>query len=596
MASRIEDYAFLSDTASAALVGRDGSIDWLTFPRFDSPACFAALLGTEEHGRWLLAPVGSVQRIERRYRPGTLVLETTFHTADGVVRITDCLPVRGDALDLVRRVEGVSGRVPMRMHLTVRFDYGSIVPWVHRLPEGLAMVAGPDALLLRTPIELRGADYSTVAEFTVSEGDRVPFELIWHPSHTTPPDGGSVDHAIEVTERWWSEWSGRAPQDGPWSEAVRDSLVVLKGLTYAPTGGIVAAATTSLPECIGGPRNWDYRYCWLRDATFTLLALMAGGYTDEAGAWRDWLLRALAGRPDQAQIMYGPRGEHRLTELELPWLPGYEGSLPVRIGNGAHEQFQLDVFGEVLDALHQARVAEIADTDGAWPLETALAEAVVDRWSEPDDGIWEVRGGQQHFTHSKVMAWVALDRVIRSATRFGLDAPIDRWRSVCHDIRADVLEHGVDDRGVFVQSYGSKALDASALMIPLVGFLPPEDERVVATVEAIDRELTEDGFVRRYHPEHAADDGLSGKEGAFLMCTFWMADCLALLGRQEEAVERFERLLALRNDVGLLAEQYDPGDERMLGNLPQAFSHVSLVSTAETLSGRNGFRNRQEPG
>ena len=410
-----------------------------------------------------------------------------------------------------------------------------------------------------------------------------PFELIWHPSHQPPPETGSVDHAIEATDRWWTAWSARAPQAGRWAEPVRDSLVVLKGLTYAPTGGIVAAATTSLPEAIGGSRNWDYRYCWLRDATFTLLALMAGGYTDEAAAWRDWLLRALAGRPERAQIMYGPRGEHRLTELELDWLPGYEGSRPVRVGNDAHQQFQLDVFGEVLDALHQARVADIADTDGAWELETALATAVEDRWTHPDDGIWEVRGGRQHFTHSKVMAWVALDRVVRSATRFGLDAPVDRWRAVCEEIRAEVLERGVDDRGVFVQAYGSKALDASCLMIPLVGFLPADDERVVATVEAIDRELTEDGFVRRYHPDHAADDGLPGGEGAFLMCTFWMADCLALMGRQDEAVERFERLLALRNDVGLLAEQYDPTARRMLGNVPQAFSHVSLVSSAVTL-------------
>jgi GH15 family glucan-1,4-alpha-glucosidase len=594
MPSRIEDYAFLSDTASAALVGRDGSIDWLTFPRFDSPACFAALLGTEEHGHWQIAPVAAIRRVERRYRPGTLVLETTFHTDDGAVRITDCMPVRGDALDLVRRVEGLSGRVPMRMHLIVRFDYGSIVPWVRRRPEGLAMVAGPDALLLRTPVELRGEDYSTVAEFSVAAGDVVPFELIWHPSFSPAPDGGPVDHAIEVTEQWWTDWCQRAPDEGRWSRAVRDSLVVLKGLTYAPTGGIVAAATTSLPEAIGGPRNWDYRYCWLRDATFTLLALMGGGYTDEAVAWRDWLLRALAGRPDQAQIMYGPRGEHRLTELELDWLPGYEGSRPVRIGNAAHDQFQLDVFGEVLDARHQARMADISDTDGAWALETALVGVVEKRWTQPDDGLWEVRGGQQHFTHSKVMAWVALDRAIRSATRFGLDAPVDRWRSVRNEIRADILERGVDDRGVFVQSYGSKALDASTLMIPLVGFLPPDDERVVATVEAIERELTEGGFVRRYLPDDAADDGLPGGEGTFLMCTFWMVDCLALMGRRDEATTRFEQLLALRNDVGLLAEQWDPAAKRMLGNFPQAFSHVSLVSSAETLSGRDGLRSRRE--
>ncbi|MBV9950877.1 MAG: glycoside hydrolase family 15 protein, partial [Acidimicrobiia bacterium] len=531
--------------------------------------------------------------VERRYRPGTLVLETTFHTADGVVRITDCMPVRGDALDLVRRVEGVSGRVPMRMHLTVRFDYGSIVPWVFRAPEGLAMVAGPDGLLLRTPIELRGEDYSTVGEFTVEEGDHIPFELVWYPSHVEPPESAPVDESIEVTTRWWTDWSGRAEATGPWADAVRDSLVVLKGLTYAPTGGIVAAATTSLPEAIGGPRNWDYRFCWLRDATFTLLALMEGGYTDEAKAWRAWLLRALAGQPDQAQIMYGPGGEHRLTELELDWLPGYEGSRPVRIGNGAHEQFQLDVFGEVLDALHQARVTGIDDMDGAWNLETKLVEVVEDHWNEPDDGIWEVRGGRQHFTHSKVMAWVALDRAIRSADRFGLDAPTERWSALRDRIHAEVLERGVDDRGVFVQAYGSKALDASALIVPLVGFLPPDDPRVVATVETIDRELNDDGFIRRYHPDHAADDGLAGGEGTFLMCTFWMADCLALLGRTDEATDRFERLLALRNDVGLLAEQYDPSAKRLLGNFPQAFSHVSLVSTAAALGGSNGLRTRR---
>jgi GH15 family glucan-1,4-alpha-glucosidase len=593
VASRIEDYAFLSDTSSAALVGRDGSIDWLTFPRFDSPACFAALLGTEEHGRWLLAPAGGVTRVERRYRPGTLVLETTFHTADGVVRVTDCMPVRGDALDLVRRVEGVSGRVPMRMHLTVRFDYGSIVPWVFRTSEGIAMVAGPDGLLLRSPIELRGEDYSTVAEFTVAEGDKVPFELVWYPSHVQPPESAPIDDAIEGTERWWTDWSGRVQATGPWADEVRDSLVVLKGLTYAPTGGIVAAATTSLPEALGGPRNWDYRFCWLRDATFTLLALMAGGYTDEASAWRSWLLRALAGRPDQAQIMYGAGGEHRLTELEIGWLPGYEGSKPVRTGNGAHEQFQLDVFGEVLDALHQARVTGIDDMDGAWDLETALVGVVEDRWHEPDDGLWEVRGDRQHFTHSKVMAWVALDRALRSAEQFGHDAPTERWAALRDRIHAEVLERGVDDRGVFVQAYGSKALDASTLMIPLVGFLPPDDPRVVATVEAIDRELNEDGFIRRYDPEDAADDGLEGGEGTFLMCTFWMSDCLALIGRHDEARARFEQLLALRNDVGLLSEQYDPAGKRLLGNFPQAFSHVSLVSTAESLKGERGLRTRR---
>jgi len=582
--SPIEDYALLSDTESAALVGRDGSIDWLTFPRFDSPACFAALLGTPEHGRWLLAPAGPIRRVERNYRGDSLVLETVFHTDEGSVAVIDCLPIRDDhQLDLVRLVEGRSGRVPMRMHLTTRMDYGSIVPWVHQVADGLAMVAGSDALLLRTPVGLRGEGFATVADFTLGAGEQVPFHMVWHPSYEAAPGPVDVAASIADTQAWWQQWSSRCRSVGAWDEAVRRSLVVLKGLTYAPSGGIVAAATTSLPESLGGPRNWDYRYCWLRDATFSLLALMSAGYTDEARAWRDWLLRAIAGRPDQAQIMYGPTGEHRLTEMELDWLPGYEGSLPVRIGNAAHGQFQLDVYGEVLDALHQARVLGVQSSGDSWPLEQALTGVVENCWRRPDDGIWEVRGGRRHFTHSKVMAWVAVDRAVRSAEQFGLDGPLDRWRALRDAIHADVLANGVDHRGVLVQSYGSTALDASLLLVPIVGFLPAADERVVRTVEAISQELTVDGFIYRYHPEQT-DDGLPGSEGVFLMCTFWLADALAMLGRQDEARTLFERLLTLRNDVGLLSEQYDPQAKRMLGNFPQAFSHVALVTTAATLA------------
>jgi GH15 family glucan-1,4-alpha-glucosidase len=495
-----------------------------------------------------------------------------------------------DQLDLVRLVEGRAGRVPMRMHLTTRMDYGSIVPWVRRVDDGLAIVAGPDALMLRTPVRLHGRDFATVGEFAVSEGEQVPFHLVWHASHEPAPGPVDVAAAVEYTEEWWLAWSSRRRPLGQWDDAIERSLVVLKGLTYAPSGGIVAAATTSLPEAIGGPRNWDYRYCWLRDATFSLLSLMGAGYTDEARAWRDWLLRALAGKPEQAQIMYGPTGKHRLTEEVLDWLPGYEGSRPVRVGNAAHGQFQLDVYGEVLDALHQARVFGI-DSRESWPLETALLQVVEKSWSEPDDGIWEVRGGRERFTHSRVMAWVAVDRAVRSAERFTLEAPLERWRALRDEIRADVLAKGVNAEGVFVQSYGSNALDASLLMVPIVGFLPPSDERVVRTVEAIQRELTVDGFVLRYRPEET-NDGLPGEEGVFLMCSFWLADNLALLGRLDEARALFERLLSLRNDVGLLAEEYDPTTKRMLGNFPQAFSHVALVTTATTLATNGDIQSR----
>jgi len=582
--NRIEDYALLSDTQSAALVGRDGSIDWLTFPRFDSASCFTALLGTPDHGRWLLAPVGEVRSVERRYRPGTLVLETRFTTDDGVVELVDCMPVRGDErLDLVRLVRGIEGAVPLRMHLTVRMDYGSIVPWVRRVGEGLRMVAGPDSLTLRTTVPHRPDNWSTVAEFTVAAGDEVPFDLAWRPSHLEPPEAISVPESIERTTAWWTEWSDRCERFEPYDEVVRSSITVLKGLTYEPTGGIVAAPTTSLPESIGAGRNWDYRYCWLRDATFTLTSLLDAGYTEEAAAWRDWLLRAVAGRPEDVQIMYGPAGEHRLTELELGWLPGFEGSAPVRVGNGAHEQFQLDVFGEVMDAFYEGHLVVDDDEPDVWKVGRALVEVVEQRWNEPDDGIWEVRGGRRHFTHSKVMAWVAIDRAIRIAEGQGTDAPIERWKALAEEIRAEVLAKGVDERGIFVQEFGGTALDASLLMVPLVGFLPADDPRVVATVDAVQAELTHDGFVHRYDPG-ATDDGVGGHEGSFLMCTLWLADVFILQGRIDEAKEVFDRVVALRNDVGLLAEMYDPIDQRMLGNFPQAFSHTALASTAIALS------------
>ncbi|MCB0976005.1 MAG: glycoside hydrolase family 15 protein [Acidimicrobiales bacterium] len=587
MANRIEDYALLSDTQSAALVGRDGSIDWLTFPRFDSAACFAALLGGRENGHWRIAPVEEVLSVSRRYRPGSLVLETRFTTAAGEVEIIDCMPIRADdRLDVVRLVRGISGRVPMRMHLTVRMDYGSIVPWVHHVDGVLRMVAGPDSLTFSSPVELQNHDFATVAEFSVSRGDELPFDLAWRPSHQEPPKPTSVFTAISSTTAWWQRWIRQAADFGAFDEPIRSSLTVLKGLTYAPTGGIVAAATTSLPESIGGPRNWDYRYCWLRDATFTLTSLIDAGFTKEATAWRDWLLRAVAGKPDQVQIMYGPAGERRLTEMELPWLSGYEGSLPVRIGNGAHDQFQLDVFGEVLDTFLAAHPFMEDDQPDVWRMGRALVEVVDRRWREPDDGIWEVRGGRRHFTHSKVMAWVAMDRAIRLSESDGApSATVDRWKATREAIRAEVLDKGVDADGVFVQSFGSTALDASLLLVPLVGFLPADDPRVVATVNAIQERLSHDGFVYRYDSS-VTDDGVGGHEGTFLMCTFWLADVLLLQGRVKEAREIYDRLVGLRNDVGLLAEMYDPVEGRMLGNFPQAFSHTALVSTGIALSCR----------
>jgi len=588
LASRIEDYALIGDCQTAALVGRDGSIDWLCFPRFDSGACFAALLGTPKHGRFLLTPAAPIKAIHRRYRPGTLVLETEFEVEGGSVRLIDCMPPRTAAPDLVRMVVGVRGRIPMRMQLVIRFDHGSIVPWVRRIERGIRATAGPETLLLRADVELRGVDFTTVAEFDVAEGQQVAFDLAWHRSHEPAPPESDVDGAIRDTTAWWEAWSARCRYQGRWRDPVVRSLITLKAMTYAPTGGMVAAPTTSLPERLGGVRNWDYRFCWLRDATFTLYALMMGGYIDEAREWREWLLRAVAGKPDQIQIMYGLAGERRLTELELGWLPGYERSAPVRIGNAAHMQLQLDIFGEVMDALHVARREGLPSDDDAWRVQRELTAHLEQIWSDPDEGIWEVRGPRRHFTHSKVMAWVAFDRVVKDVERFGQAGPVDRWRALRDQVHDDVCRKAYDpSRNTFVQYYGAKALDASLLMMPLVGFLPPSDPRIRGTVEAIERELVRDGFVARY-PTRESVDGLPPGEGTFIACTFWLADNLALLGRRDDARDCFERLLGLANDVGLLSEEYDPDAKRLVGNFPQAFAHVSLVNTAYNLSAEPG--------
>lgn len=592
---RIEEYALIGDTQTAALVGRDGAIDWLCLPRFDSSACMAALLGDRSNGRWRLAPAAEPVRVERRYVPGTLVLETTFHTARGTVRVTDLMPIRGHAVDVVRMVEGVSGTVEMEMDLVVRPDYGSTVPWVRRREGALSLVAGPDALELRTPIDHRGEDRATVASFTMRAGDAVPFVLTWYPSHERPPDPIDPRRSMSDTTAWWQEWSGRCTSGGRWHEDVVRSLVTLKALTYAPTGGIVAAPTTSLPEVLGGARNWDYRYCWLRDATFTLQALLAAGYEDEAVAWRDWLLRAIAGDPAQLRIMYGVAGERRLPEVELGWLEGYEGSGPVRIGNGAASQRQLDVPGEVMDALHQARLAGIPPDAEAWSVQRAVLEWLESGWRAPDRGLWEVRSAPRHFVHSKVMCWVAFDRAVRAVERFGLDGPVDQWRAQRAEVHREVCREGWDaERRTFTQSYGSAELDASLLLIPLVGFLPPSDKRVVGTVEAVQRELGHGGFVERYPTQAGTSvDGLAGREGAFLLCTFWLADALAMIGRTAQATRLFERLVGLTNDVGLLAEEYDPVADRMLGNFPQAFSHIGLVTSALNLTEAVGPTHRR---
>ena len=597
MASRIEDYAIVGDTHTAALISKQGSVDWLCLPRFDSGACFAALLGTEDNGRWSIAPTGGVKRTTRRYREDTLVLETTHETEDGVVRVIDCMPPRGEEADLFRIVEGVEGAVPMHMDLRIRFDYGSIVPWVRRTAGGLRAVAGPDAIEFWSEVELENQDFATVADFEVRRNHTYAFSMSWHPS--TEGRHPPLDHrwAVFHTEEWWKRWASDATYRGEYADAVMRSLVTLKALTYAPTGGIVAAPTTSLPETIGGVRNWDYRYCWLRDATFTLYSLLEAGFESEARAWRDWLIRAVAGRPDELQIMYGVGGERRLTELELEWLPGYEGSSPVRIGNAATRQFQLDVYGEILDLLHTSATFGIEHEASVWRVERSVMDFLEGAWREPDEGIWEVRGPRRHFTHSKVMAWVAFDRAIRTAEGLSLDGPVDRWKQLRHEVHEEVCREGYDaDRETFVQSYGSDRLDASLLKIPLVGFLPAEDGRVQGTIRAIEGELTRDGFVARYRNDPDVE-GLEGREGAFLACTFWLADCHALSGREREARAIFQRLLDLRNDVGLLAEEYDVDAGRMVGNFPQAFSHVSLIDTAQNLTmGDEGPAMRRQRG
>jgi GH15 family glucan-1,4-alpha-glucosidase len=602
---RIEDYAVIGDTHTAALVGLNGSIDWLCLPRFDSSACFAALLGSEENGHWRIAPAGGVKATRRKYRGDSLVLVTEFETDTGTVEVIDCMPPREVHPQVARLVKGVKGRVEMRMELVVRFEYGSVVPWVWSELGLLELVAGPDALSLWTPIDTRGEDLQTVAEFSVGEGQRIPFSLSWRPPSDPPPRPVAPDFAIRETTRWWQAWAESSTYNGEWQDTVMRSLLTLKALTYAPTGGIVAAATTSLPEQLGGPRNWDYRYCWLRDATLTLSSLMIAGYVDEATSWRDWLLRAAAGDPKDLQIMYGPAGERRLSEYEADWLSGYEGSTPVRIGNAAAEQFQLDVYGEVMSTLHTAREHGMVVTPHAWGLQKVLVDFLETGWKEPDDGIWEVRGPRRHFTHSKMMAWVAMDRAVKGCEMFGFDGPVDKWRAVARDIHDEVCEKAWDPkRRTFTQYYGSKELDASLLMMPLVGFLPATHPKMAGTIDAIQRELTEDGFVKRYQTDDEGTvDGLSGGEGSFLPCSFWMVDNLAQSGRVGEAREMFERLISVRNDVGLLSEEYDSKAGRLVGNFPQAFSHVSLVNSAANLSamesgdrsqGGRRFRGQEE--
>ncbi len=589
MTLHLEDYALIDDCETAALVGKDGSIDWLCWPRFDSAACFAALLGTPEHGRWLVAPSMPGARVSRCYRPGTLILETTFETDTGTVTVVDFMPVRDTVSDLVRLVVGRAGQMRMRIELVLRFDYGSAVPWVTRGEDGsLLAIAGPDMVVLRSSADVHGEGLHSVGEFVVTAGQTVPFTLTHAPSHLPPPAPIDTDAAIKASNSFWSDWSGRCRPAGEWSDAVQRSLITLKALTYRPTGGIVAAPTTSLPELLGGARNWDYRFCWLRDATLTLLALINSGYIVEASDWRDWLLRAVAGSPSQLQIMYGLAGERRLTEWEATWLPGYEGSKPVRIGNGAHGQLQLDVFGEVMDALHQAHSSGLASDHVGWDLQCSLVEHLESIWREPDEGIWEVRGPRRQFTFSKLMAWVAFDRAVQSAEAFDLPGPRDRWRRIRDEIHADVCAQGFNtELNSFVQVYGGWGLDASLLLLPITGFLPPEDPRVRGTVAAIEHGLLTDGLVRRYDTAETAD-GLPAGEGAFLACSFWLADAYIMLGRLDDARRLFEHLLGLRNDLGLLAEEYDVSAGRQVGNFPQAFSHLALVNTAMHLTRISG--------
>ncbi|MGF6371574.1 GH15 family glucan-1,4-alpha-glucosidase [Paraburkholderia sp. RAU6.4a] len=595
MPAHIEDYALIGDGHTAALISREGSVDWLCWPRFDSGACFAALLGSPDNGRWLIAPATEGEHgaptITRRYRGETLILETDFETPDGAVTLIDFMPPGNGWSELIRIVVGKRGTVRMKMELVLRFDYGFSIPWVDKLKHdsGIKAIVGPDNAVLRTPVELHGEDMKTIAEFTVTEGERVPFSLAYAASHLRIPPARDPHTSLARTENHWLEWAARGTVEGRWAGPIRRSLITLRALAYEPTGGIVAAPTTSLPERLGGTRNWDYRYCWLRDATITLLAMMRGGYYDEARAWRSWLGRVMAGAPDQLQIMYGIGGERRLPESEIDWLPGYEGAKPVRIGNNAVGQRQLDVYGEVMNALHLARVGGLQADVTAWSVQRAMLEHLSTIWREPDEGIWETRGGPEHFTFSKVMAWVAFDRAIRSAEMFKLDGPLDEWRATRDTIHAEVCEKAWNpELNAFSQYYGSDQLDASVLLMPLVAFLPPHDPRIKGTVEAIERDLMHGGFVLRYRTTEY-DDGLPPGEGTFLACSFWMVDNLALQGRVQEAIEMYERLLALCNDVGLLSEEYDPVDKRLVGNFPQAFSHVALVNT-----GLNLMKHEQE--
>jgi GH15 family glucan-1,4-alpha-glucosidase len=592
VALRIEDYALIGDTQTAALVGIDGSIDWLCMPRFDSPACFAALLGRPENGRWRIWAAGAARATQRRYLENALVLQTEWQTATGVVRVTDFMPPRTDAPDVVRIVEGVSGNVDMAMELVLRFDYGRLVPWARRIAGDTFYVAGPDQVCLRSDVDVEGRGLTTVAEFRVNAGEVRSFVLSWNPSHEPPHMSPHPGGALDSTLEWWRGWSAGMRYSGRYADEVRHSLMVLKALTFAPTGGIVAAPTTSLPEQIGGVRNWDYRYCWLRDAAYTLWALNIGGYGDEARDWYQWLKRAVGGDPNQVQVVYGVLGESRLTELELPWLAGYEGSQPVRIGNAAMNQFQLDVFGEVVDGFHLGRLFGLDSDESDWALERRLINFVVEHWREPDEGIWEVRGPRRQFTHSKVFAWVALDRAVRAIENFGQEGPLDEWRATRDEIRADVLANGFDEeRNTFTQYYGSTELDASLLMLPLVHFLPATDPRMLGTVAAIRAELMRDGLILRYLSEET-DDGLPPGEGTFLACSFWMVDNLALAGEVEEATRLFERLLQLRNDVGLLAEEWDHRLGRLVGNFPQALTHVGLITSAYNIDRAHKRRER----
>ena len=595
MSRRIEDYALIGDTRTAALVGKDGSIDWLCVPRFDSPACLAALLGDEGNGHWRIAPDGAEAEVRRRYRDAALVLETEFETATGIARIVDFMPQprHREQVEVVRLVQGIEGTVDMRTDLVLRFDYGAVVPWVRRTGYGLQAVAGPDAIRFESPVPLENEDFRTVGRLTVREGETHPFRLLWFPSHRDGPVVGDWEADLAACEAWWHDWTRHCTYDGPYRDAVLRSLLVLKALTYGPTGGVVAAVTTSLPEEIGGERNWDYRYCWIRDASLTLDALASSGFLAEARAWRDWLLRAVAGMPSQLQIMYSVTGERRLREIELPWLAGFEGSRPVRVGNAAHGQAQLDIYGELMDSFHIDRLHGMAAQDNAWRLQRVLLKALEPLWREPDNGIWEVRGPRRHFTHSKVMAWVAFDRAVKAVEKFGRDGPVEHWRRMRDEIHDDVCANGFDaGRNTFVQHYGGKEVDAALLMIPLVGFLAADDPRMVGTVETIQRELSIDGLLRRYSTS-ADVDGLPGDEGVFLACSFWLADALCLMGRVDEARDLFHRLLALRNDVGLLAEEYDPRNRRQLGNFPQAFSHIGVIETALNLGSTEGPAQRR---